>query len=166
MKNILRFLLSLVLLSLVACVSTTPDGKIIKETEKEVVDDIEIIQNWSGDFPVARLDVLPDGQERLPAGYIGDAATFKEVWSVFSPATPVPEVDFSDNMVVFGRNTQYYNRTTIFKVTLTNEGVAEILAMATMTSTPIQDKVAMSIAIIPRKGIKSIFTAGNRLPVK
>lgn len=166
MKIMVRILLSFVVLTLVACVSTTPDGKIIKETEKEVIDDIEIIQNWSGDFPVARLDVLPDGQERLPAGYIGDAATFKEVWSVFSPATPVPEVDFNDNMVVFGRNTQYYNRTTIFKVTLTNEGVAEILAMATMTSIPIQDRVAMSLAVIPRKGIKSIFTAGNRLPVK
>ena len=166
MKIMVRILLSFVVLTLVACVSTTPDGKIIKETEKEVIDDIEIIQNWSGDFPVARLDVLPDGQERLPAGYIGDAATFKEVWSVFSPATPVPEVDFNDNMVVFGRNTQYYNRTTIFKVTLTNEGVAEILAMATMTSIPIQDRVAMSLAVIPRNGIKSIFTAGNRLPVK
>ncbi|WP_455365327.1 hypothetical protein [Kaarinaea lacus] len=166
MKILLRIFLSFVVLTLVACVSTTPDGKIIKESEKEVVDDVEIIQNWSGDFPVAKLDVLPDGQERLPAGYISDAATFKEVWSVFSPATPVPEVDFNDNLVVFGRNTQYYNRTTIFKVTLTNEGVAEILAMATMTSTPIQDKVAMSLAIIPRKGIKSIFTAGNRLPVK
>lgn len=166
MQIVLRTLLLLVALLLAACVSTTPDGKIIKESEKEVIDDVEIIQNWSGDFPVAKLDVFPKGQERLPAGYIGDAATFKNVWSVFSPATPVPEVDFSDNMVVFGRNTQYYNRTTIFKVTLTNEGVAEILAMATMTSTPIQDKVAMSMAVIPRKGIKYIFTAGNRLPVK
>jgi hypothetical protein len=166
MKIMLRILLLLVLFTVAACVSTTPDGKIIKESEKEVIDDVEIIQNWSGDFPVAKLDMLPDGQERLPAGYIGDAATFKEVWSVFSPATPVPEVDFGDHMVVFGRNTQYYNRTTIFKVTLTNEGVAEILAMATMTSTPIQDKVAMSLAIIPRTGIKYIFTAGNRLPVK
>lgn len=166
MKALFQFLLLLVVVALVACVSTTPDGKIIKESEKEVVDDIKILQNWSGDFPVTKLNVLPEGQERLPAGYIGDAATFKNIWAIFSPTTPAPEVDFDDNMVVFGRNTQYYNRTTIFKVTLTNEGVAEILAMATMSATPIEDKVAMSMAVIPRKGIKYIFTAGNRLPVK
>ncbi|WP_455221318.1 hypothetical protein [Kaarinaea lacus] len=166
MKILLRFLLLLFLFAVAGCVATTPDGKIIKEDKNEKFEDVEIIQNWSGDFPVAKLNVLPAGQERLPAGYIGDAATFKNVWEVFSPATPVPEVDFADNIVVFGRNTQYYNRTTIFKVTLTNEGVAEILAMATMSATPIQDKVAMSMAIIPRKGIKYIFTAGTRLPVK
>ncbi|WP_455206998.1 hypothetical protein [Kaarinaea lacus] len=166
MKIIFHFLLGIVILSVVACVSTTPDGKIIKEEKKEVIEDIKIIQNWSGDFPVSKLNVLPKGQERLPAGYIGDSDTFKIVWEVFSPATPVPEVNFDDNIVVFGRNTQYYNRTTIFKVTLTNEGVAEVLAMATMSANPIQDKVAMSMAIIPRSGIKYIFTAGSKLPVK
>ena len=69
-------------------------------------------------------------------------------------------------MVVFGKNTQYFNRTTIFKVTLSNEGVAEILAMATMSAIPIEDKVAMSMAIISREGIKTIFTAGRQLPVE
>ena len=88
------------------------------------------------------------------------------MWEVFSPGTPVPEVDFDNNIVVFGKNTQYFNRTTIFKVTLTNEGVAEVLAMATMSATPIEDVVAMSMAIIPRAGVKYIFTAGSQLLVK
>lgn len=166
MKVLFRFLLLLVMLSIVACVSTTPDGTIIKKDNKENIEDIRIIQNWSGDFPVAKLNVLPKGQERLPAGYLGDMESFKKVWEIFSPGTPVPEVNFGDNLVVFGRNTQFYNRTTIFKVTLNEEGVASILAMATMTSTPIEDKVAMSMAVIPRAGIKSIFTAGTDLPIK
>ena len=166
MKFFYRIIIGVLVINVAACVATTPDGKIIKESEKEVIDDIKIIQNWSGDFPVSKLDVLPKGQERLPAGYIGDSDTFKVVWEIFSPATPVPEVNFDENIVVFGRNTQYYNRTTIFKVTLTNEGVAEVLAMATMSANPIQDKVAMSMAIIPRNGIKYIFTAGSKLPVK
>ncbi|HEY5603768.1 MAG TPA: hypothetical protein VIM41_11725 [Gammaproteobacteria bacterium] len=165
MKILPRFLLLIVVLTVVACVSTTPDGKIIKEDKKEVVEDLKIIQSWSGDFPVAKLNVLPKGQERLPAGYIGDAATFKRVWEVFSPGTPVPEVNFEDHIVVFGRNTQFYNRTTIFKVTL-NKGVAEILAMATMSANPIQDKVAISMAVVPKAGVQSIFTAGTNLPVE
>jgi hypothetical protein len=165
MKMLLRFLLFIDMLTIVACVSTTPDGKIIEDDKKETIEDIKIIQNWSGDFPVAKLNVLPRGQERLPAGYISDAVTFKSVWEVFSPATPVPEVNFEDNIVVFGRNTQYYNRTTIFKVTL-KDGIAEILAMATMSANPIEDKVAISMAVIPKAGVKYIFTAGTNLPVE
>jgi hypothetical protein len=165
MKMLLRFLLFIDMLTIVACVSTTPDGKIIEDDKKETIEDIKIIQNWSGDFPVAKLSVLPRGQERLPAGYINDAVTFQSVWEVFSPATPVPEVNFEDNIVVFGRNTQYYNRTTIFKVTL-KDGIAEILAMATMSANPIQDKVAISMAVIPKTGVRYIFTAGANLPVK
>ena len=48
MKYILRIMLSLLFLNIVACVSTTPDGAIIKEGEKEELKDVKIIQNWSG----------------------------------------------------------------------------------------------------------------------
>ena len=166
MKYIYQIILSLLVLNIVACVTTTPEGTIIKEEKKEEFNDVKIIQNWSGVFPVNKLEVLPKGQELLPAGYIGDAETFKKVWEIFSPNTATPEVDFDSNIVVFGKNTQYFNRTTIFKVTLSNEGVAEVLAMATMSAIPIEDKVAMSMAIIPREGIKTIFTAGRQLPVE
>jgi len=166
MKYIYQIIFGLFIFNVVACVSTTPEGAIIKEGEKEEFNDVKIIQNWSGQFPVDKLGVFPEGQAQLPAGYMGDAASFAKVWAVFSPGTPVPEVDFDNNIVVFGKNTQYFNRTTIFKVTLTNEGVAEVLAMATMSTTPIDDVVAMSLAIIPRAGIKYIFTAGSQLPVK
>ena len=166
MKFIYRIIFSLLVLNIVACVSTTPEGAIIKKGKKEEFNDVKIIQNWSGEFPVAKLGVFPEGQAQLPAGYFGDAASFKKVWEIFSPGTAVPEVDFDSNIVVFGKNTQYFNRTTIFKVTLSNEGVAEVLAMATMSANPIEDKVAMSMAIIPKKGIKSIFTAGHQLPVE
>jgi len=166
MKHIYRIVLGMLIINIVACVSTTPDGAIIKKEKQEEFNNVKIIQNWSGEFPVAKLGVFPKGQAQLPAGYMGDAASFKKVWEVFSPGTPVPEIDFDNTIVVFGKNTQFFNRTTIFKVTLNNEGVAEVLAMATMSSTPIEDKVAMSMAIISKSGIKYIFTAGSQLPVK
>ena len=40
-------------------------------------------------------------------------------------------------------------------------GVAEVLAMETMSAMPIQDKVAMSLVVVSRKGIKSIRTADS-----
>ncbi len=166
MKRIYQITVLILSASLAACVSTTPDGQIIKDDKKESITDVKIIQNWSGEFPVSKLGVFPEGQAQLPAGYFSDGESFKKVWEIFSPGTAAPQVDFSNNIVVFGKNTQYYNRTTIFKVTLNNVGVAEVLAMATMSATPIEDKVAMSMAIIPRDGIKFIFTAGRKLPVE
>lgn len=37
--------------------------------------------------------------------------------------------------------------------------MAEMLAMITMSAMPIEDKVAMSLVVVPRKDIKSIRTA-------
>ena len=56
--------------------------------------------------------------------------------------TPIfaPEIDFTVNLVLFARNTQFYNRINIGKVNVSN-GVAEVLAMETMSAMPIEDKV-------------------------
>ena len=110
---------------------------------------------WSGDYPVAALGLLPDGQQQNRVGYIGDAATFAKVWQRLMPEEALPAVDFKNDLVIFSRNTVYYNRTNIFKVTL-NTGVAEVLAMETMTAMPVEDKAAMALAVVPRAGIKAI----------
>jgi hypothetical protein len=49
-------------------------------------------------------------------------------------------------------------------VNVTN-GVAEVLAMETMSAAPIQDKVAMSLVVVPRKDIKSIRTADGLVSI-
>ena len=110
---------------------------------------------WSGDYPIAALDQLPPGQQQNRAGYIGDVDTFARIWQNFMPETALPAVDFENNLVIFHRNVVYYNRTNIFKVTLT-EGVAEVLAMETMSAMPVEDRAAMSMAVIPRAGVKAI----------
>jgi len=110
---------------------------------------------WSGDYPVAALDQLPPGQQQNRAGYIGDVDTFAKIWQNFMPEAALPAVDFANNLVVFHRNVVYYNRTNIFKVTLT-EGVAEVLAMETMSAIPVEDRAAMAMAVIPRAGVKAI----------
>ena len=117
--------------------------------------EIPLLEKWSGDYPVSELGRMPEGQQDTAAGYFGDKETFIPVWQVFMPEEIPPAVDFSKNIVVFTRNVQFYNRTAIFKVEL-KDGTAEILAMETMSALPIEEKVAMAMAVIPREGVKSI----------
>jgi len=125
----------------------------------------EILRSWQGNFPVNQLQVLPEKQRQQAVGFIDDAKTFEGVWKAFKPGVDVPEIDFTANLVFFARNTQFYNRIRIGKVNVKNS-VAELLAMETMSAMPIEDKVAMSLVVVPRKGIKAIQTVDKNIPIK
>jgi len=126
--------------------------------------ELPILEQWSGDFPLSEIKRLPEQQRATRAGYIGDTARFTAVWQVFMPSKPMPNVDFSGQLVVFVRNTDFYNRTAIGKVIL-NAGTAEIIAMETLSARPIEDKVAMALALIPRAGVTSVLAGRERIPV-
>jgi hypothetical protein len=125
---------------------------------------IPLLEKWSGDYLVSELGRLPEGQQDKIAGYIGDTETFIPVWRVFMPEEILPAVDFRKNIVVFTRNIQFYNRTSILKVEL-QDGTAEILAMETMSAMPVEEKVAMSMAVIPREGVLAIRAGTEKIPV-
>jgi len=126
--------------------------------------DLPILQKWSSDYPVAHLDRLPQAQTKTGAGYIDDKTVSEGVWEAFKPGEPVPEVDFSTQIVVFFRNVVFYNRINIVKVTL-NGGIADIIAIETRSALPIEDKVAMSMVVIPRAGVKFIQAGSERISV-
>jgi hypothetical protein len=126
--------------------------------------DIPLLENWNGDYPVSELGRLPEGQQDKPLGYLGDTESFSRVWDVFMPEEDQPVVDFGKNIVVFTRNIQFYNRTSILKVEL-RSGTAEVLAMQTMSALPIKDKVAMAMAVIPRGGIVSIGAGTEKVEI-
>ena len=126
--------------------------------------DLVIIDRWGGDFPVAELDLLPEGQRQSRAGYIDDQEIFATLWRAFKPGEKVPAVDFDRNLVVFSRNLDFYNRAQIFKVTLSG-GDLEILAMETMSAMPIEDNVAMALAVVPRAGVGFVVSGDVRIPV-
>jgi hypothetical protein len=130
-----------------------PDGK-----------DLKILQAWSGDYPVAELGRLPADQVKERVGCIGDKATFAVVWQAMNPSLALPEVDFITNIVVFCRNTVFYNRTSIARVVLT-DGIVEVIAMETMSALPIENKVAMALAVIPLSGVKFVQTGSGLIPV-
>jgi len=156
--NTLRTLLAPMLLAVMAGCATVPEANTPPA-------ELAIVQSWSGDYPVAELKLLPEGQQQSVAGYLGSAAAFASAWAAFSPGEIVPAVDFGKQIVVFHRNVNFYNRTRIFKVTLKN-GVAEVLATETMSAAPITDKVAMAMAVIPRAGVKAIQVGPVRIPVR
>lgn len=145
-----RFTTLFLVIGLICLVACTPVA--VQSSEPR---DLTPSATWSGDYPIAALDQLPPGQQQYRVGYIGDGDTFAKIWQNFMPEAALPAVDFENNLVVFHRNVVYYNRTNIFKVTLT-EGVAEVLAMETMSAMPIEDRAAMAIAVIPRAGVKAI----------
>jgi hypothetical protein len=141
--------------------------------------EIKILQIWSGDYPVSQLDFLPEAQNdspvgipdflpkalhNSPVGIIDNEFTFGHVWLVFKPGEDVPVIDFKVNLVLYVRNTQFYNRINIGKVKLEN-GVAEIVSMETLSARPIEDKVAMSLVVVPRKGITGLKSGDTVIPV-
>lgn len=155
--NTIRNLLAWTMLAVMAGCSNVP---VASSPPTELV----ISQSWSGDYPVAELKRLPEGQQQAGTGYLGSATAFESVWAVFKPGEAVPAVDFARHMVVFHRNVVFYNRTRVFKVTL-KDGVAEVLAMETLSATPIEDKVAMAMAVIPRANVKSLRSGTASVPV-
>jgi len=156
--NTLRTLLAPMLLAVLAGCSTVPEANAPPA-------ELAIVQSWSGDYPVAELKRLPEGQQQSGAGYLGSAAAFAPVWAAFRPGETVPSVDFGKQVVVFHRNVNFYNRTRILKVTL-KEGVADVLAAETMSAIPITDKVAIALAVIPRAGVQAIQAGTARIPVR
>ena len=123
-----------------------------------------LVLKWSGDYPVKHLDKLPEAQRVSSVGYINDAKTFAAVWQVFKPGEKLPEVDFTANLIIFVRNVNFYNKINLLKCTL-KEGVAEVLAMETMSANPIEDKVAMALAVVPHAGLKLIRAGDMNIPV-
>jgi hypothetical protein len=123
---------------------------------------VAVKASWQGDYPVNALDKLPPGQRETATGCIRDAETFAAVWRALKPDQAVPQVDFESDLVVFARNVRFYNRTRITKVQL-QDGVIEILAAETMSAAPIEDKAAMALAVISRKGVKAIQVGQQRV---
>jgi hypothetical protein len=167
-KNILLMIIvfaSLILLSSDAFAGGGPKMK-LKEFQAGTPMNRPILQRWAGDYPVAQLDRLPAGQRQSRVGYIGEAETFASVWQVLKPGTALPQVDFNKNLVIFVRNVQSYHHTLVEKVTL-KDGVAEIVAAEPLTpAQPIEDRVAIGLAVISREGLKFIHADNEQIPVR
>ncbi len=164
MKKNSILLIVITLLMMVGCSRSNTETANQPGHLKPLNGEANILQSWKGDFPVVQLNLLPEKQREQAVGFIADAKTFETVWKAFKPGETVPKIDFKANLVLFARNTQFFNRISIGKVNVTN-GMAEVLAMETMSAMPIEDKVAMSLVVIGRQGITAIQAGGKIIPI-
>jgi hypothetical protein len=139
-------------------------GTVQGTTDTEAVKNKQILHQWNGDYPLLALNLLPAGLRETPVGYIGDAEAFKRIWQAFKPKARMPEVNFGTDLVVFARNVQFYNNTTISAVKV-RDGVLEVVAIETMSSRPIKENVAFAIAVVGREGVTSLKIGNEALPI-
>ncbi len=156
-RLILAFMLWAAFAGLVSC------GAAVADQEEEPTS-LPILQQWSGDYPVSELGRLPGNVRTSRVGYLADAETFAGVWQAFKPNENTPDVDFERNLVVFTRNTGFYNRTSIDVIELAG-GVLEIVATETMSALPVEDKAAMAMAVVHRAGVEFIQRGTSKIPV-
>lgn len=162
MKKITLFCAILALVILAGGSYSETRTLMMADNSQSINGEAKILQSWQGDYPVARLNLLPEKQREKAVGFVGDAKTFEHVWKAFKPGEDVPSIDFITKLVIFARNTQFYNRISIGKVNVAN-GVAEVLAMETMSSMPIEDKVAISLVVVARNGLQGLRTGDDIL---
>lgn len=177
MKRIGCFLVLCMVVGMIGCSKSGNDEPVVEKSEQAPVEQtavteqqpagsgLAIIQRWPIDFPVDKLDLLPDGQRDSRVGYIDNADTFAAIWKVFNPLEPAPGIDFSSQIALFVRNTQFYNRINVVKVEL-DDGMAEIIAAETLSARPIEERVAMVLLTVPRKGINGVKSGNVVVPWK
>ena len=136
------------------------DGSL--DPSEKAPETVPIKSSWQGDYPVDALSSLPADQREAATGYIADAETFAAVWGALQPAESLPRVDFEQDLVIFTRNTNFYNRTRIAQVQI-KDGALQVLATETMSAAPIEDKVAMALAVVSRKGAAAIQVGERRV---
>lgn len=151
----LGLLVALTMAVFSACSHSAGNGPEASAPGTEARYKVDVRQAWQGDYPVDLLEVLPEEQGQPGAGYIGDMETFSAVWASFKPGEPEPGIDFDENLVIFTRNVVYYNRISIGTVWL-NQGVAEMVAAATLSARPVEDKVSIAMAVISRAGVQGV----------
>ena len=164
MKPIVLLSILLSLAFLFGCSHSNTGGAKQAGDSEPLTGDAAILQTWQGDYPVDRLNLFPQDERNLPVGYIDNAVTFEAIWKEFQPGQSLPDIDFKNQLVIFARNTQFYNRINIGKVKVT-DGVVEVLAMETMSALPIEEKVAMSLVVVERKGITGIQSGDKIISV-
>ena len=127
---------TLFLIFLLSCSHSIDNKADPSQPVPPITGEAEILQSWQGDYPVDQLTALPENANQPGIGYIAGPKIFGKVWAAFKPGESEPHIDFEENLVIFVRNIQYFNRILIGKIKL-EKGIAEVLAMETLSARPI-----------------------------
>lgn len=151
-------LLPLMLL-LSACSMLSVDSTTVKDGS------VQILGTLNGDLPVSSLRMFPTELQEQPVGYLSNQKQLDAVLqSIQAGGKSLPVVDFSSQIILFTKNTVYYNRLSIGQIVRKGETLT-ILAMETRSAMPITDKVAISLVIIERDGAEFIDAGKTKVTI-
>jgi len=139
--------------------------KLDSNSSAENRDALPIVSRWNGGYPIAQLDQSKERHAQLHGGYFGDEMAFASFWKDFKPGTAVPQINFSEHLVVFVRGDASYSQMFIAKVTL-KQNTAEVVAAGNRSNSTSEDSLAMALAVIPRAGVKFIRVGGEQIAVE
>ena len=126
---------------------------------------IPISQTWAGDLPVAALNQLPAALRDTGVGFIRDPQVLTSLVQAIRPNPEGIRFDPTREMVVFVRNTAFYNRIRIGSFRL-DHGVMEIIALETRAARPITDTVAIALAVVSTEGVRELKTGvDSKIPL-
>jgi hypothetical protein len=159
LTSLIRLIILLFSLSLVAC--SLP---LLPTSENN--HHVPILAFLSGDFPVAALDSLPNNQREASIGFLETQQQLDLVLGQIDSADSLSyQVDFSTQIVLFVRNTVFYNRLSIGQVTLEGDTL-KVTSMQTMSAMPIRSKVAISMVVVPRQGATYLESGRLKIPLR
>ena len=145
---------------LYACTTLSADISTVKDGP------VQILGTLNGDLPVSSLKMLPVELQEQPVGYLSSQKQLDVfLQSIQADGTLLPVVDFSSQIILFAKNTVYYNRLSIGQVFREGETLT-ILAMETRSAMPVTDKVAISLVIIERNGAMFIDAGNTKVTIE
>jgi len=102
---------------------------------------------------------LPERFRETPYGIIDRDSELEAIWPGFHSydggSVSMPSVDFADQLIVFVRNTQFYNRIHLGTVNII-EGKGEIVTMETRSALPLIDKASFAMMVLNRKDVSQL----------
>ena len=114
---------------------------------------------FHGDFLLLQLVRLPERFRETPYGIIDRDSELEAIWPGFHSydggSVSMPSVDFADQLIVFVRNTQFYNRIHLGTVNII-EGKGEIVTMETRSALPLIDKASFAMMVLNRKDVSQL----------
>ena len=153
------FILFSLLLFTSACSSGIAADPVVKDGP------VPILGLLSGDLPITVLQKLLDEQQNQAVGYFSSQKQLDPVLSAIQAGgMTLPAVDFPSQLVLFTKNTQFYNRIQIGQV-LRKGDTLTVLSMETRSAKPITNKLAVSLAVIERDGARFIDVRGEKLAI-
>lgn len=121
---------------------------------------------WRNDVPVASLKKMNKFfYEGI--GKIENNVDFELFWELFRDGNPRmlrPAIDFDNAIVVMAYSPNFYNICQIIGFDV-NRGIAVPIIQSTRTTMKIQDKVYMSVVVMPREGVLAIRSGDRTLKV-